>query len=63
MKSVIPSRGRGLLKLNCSLLNNAKFREEVKNHIAASLNNFDEENIRNEQIRWELLKYEIKKIV
>ena len=63
MKSVIPSRGRGLLKLNCSLLNNAKFIEEVKNHIAASLNNFDEENIRNEQIRWELLKYEIKKIV
>ena len=63
MKSVIPSRGRGLWKLNCSLLNNAKFIEEMKNHIAASLNNFDEENIRNEQIKWELLKYEIKKII
>ena len=42
-------------------LHNAKFIEEMKNHITTSLENFDEENIRNEQIRWELLKYAMRK--
>ena len=33
----------------------------MKNHITSSLKNFDEENIRNEQIMWETLKYETRK--
>ena len=43
MKSVIPQRGRGLWKSDRSLLHNAKFIEEMKNHIVASLKNFDKE--------------------
>ena len=31
----------------------------MKNHITASLKGFDEEN---QQFRWELLKYEIRKV-
>ena len=61
-ENVIPSSGRGLWKLNCSLPHNAKFIEEMKNHITASLKNLDEKNIRNEQIKWELLKYEMRKL-
>ena len=61
MKSFILSRGRGLWKFHCSLLHNAKFIEEMKNHVTDSLKNFDEENIRNKDIRWELLKYEMRK--
>ena len=41
-ESVVPSRISGLWKFNCFLLHNAKFKEEMKNHIAASLKNFDE---------------------
>ena len=48
MISVILSRIRGLWKFNCSLLYNAKFIEELKNHTTVSLKNFDEEHIRNE---------------
>ena len=33
----------------------------MKNHITASLKDFDEDNIRNEQITWELLRYEMRK--
>ena len=58
MESVIPERGRGLWKFNCSLLHNAKFIEEMKNYITASLSNFDTEKMRKEQIRWDRLKYE-----
>ena len=61
MKSAIPQRGRELWKFDCSLLQNVKFIDKMKNHVTASLNNFDEENIRNEQIRWELLIYEMRK--
>ena len=46
-KSVIKKRGRRLWKSNYSLLHEAKFIEEMKNHTTASLKNFDEENIRN----------------
>ena len=61
MKSVVPQGGRGLWKFNCSLLHNAKFIEEMTNHITVFFKKmFDEENIRNENIRWELLKYEMK---
>ena len=59
MKSFIPERGRRLWKFNCSLPHNVTFIEEMKNHLTASLKNFDEENIRNRQIWWELLKYEM----
>ena len=45
MISVIPQSGGGLWKFNCSLLQNAKFIEEMKSHITTSIKNFDEENI------------------
>ena len=61
MKSVIPQRGGGLWKFNCPFLQNAKFIEAMKNHITASVKNFDEENIRNEHIWWVLLKIEMRK--
>ena len=59
MKSFIPERGRRLWKFNCSLPHNVTFIEEMKNHVTASLKNFDEKNIRNRQIWWELLKHEM----
>ena len=61
MKCINPSKGRVLWKFNCSLLKNANFVEKMKNHISVSLKNFDTENITNEQLRWELLKYEMRK--
>ena len=62
MKSVIPERGTGLCKFNYSLQHNAKIIEEMKIHITASLKNFNEQNIRNENIKWKMLKYEMRKL-
>ena len=34
----------------------------MKIHITASLKNFNEQNIRNENIKWKMLKYEMRKL-
>ena len=40
---------------------NFDFVDKMKAHIANTLKNLDKENIRNDQARWEYLKYEIRK--
>ena len=55
------SRGKGLWKFNSSLITNNNYVDQMKNHINATLKCLDEENIIDEQLRWEYLKYEIRK--
>ena len=54
-------RGKGLWKFNNSLLLNKKFVCHMKNQIANTTIFLNEENIFNDQTRWEYLKYEIRK--
>ena len=54
-------RGEGLRKFNSSLLSNKKFVRNIKNHIATTTIFLHEENILDEEIRWEYIKYEIRK--
>ena len=54
--------GKGLQKFNSSLLSNKKFVRNMKNHIVTITIFLNEENIFDDQIRWECLKYEIRKL-
>ena len=51
------ARGKGAWKLNNLLALNSDFADKMKAHIANTLKNLDKENIRNDQARWEYLKY------
>ena len=53
--------GKGLWKFNSSLLSNKKFVCNMKNYIATTTIFLNEENIFDDQIRSEYLKYEIRK--
>ena len=53
-------RAKSLRKFNNFLLSNKRFLRNMKNHIATTTIFLNEENIFNDQIRWEYLKYEIK---
>ena len=44
-------RGKGLWKLNKSLLSNDEYTNKLKNHISESLSILDQNNIRDYQIR------------
>ena len=52
-------RGKGLWKFNSSLLSNKK--HNIKNQIATTTTFLTEKNIFDDQIRWEYLKYELRK--
>ena len=54
-------RGRGLWKFNNSSKSNEEYLTKMKKHIASTLKNLNDENIFDEQARWEFLKYEIRK--
>ena len=54
-------RRKGLWKFNSSLSSNKRFVRNMKNHIATTIIFLNEENIFDDQIRWEYLKYEIRK--
>mgnify|MGYP001794690185 CR=1 FL=1 len=56
-----PLRGKGTWKFNCSLLKNNEYVEKMKNHITLTLAKVEEENISNAHLKWEYLKYEIRK--
>ena len=43
------------------MINNADFVTEMKSHILKTLENLDKENITNNQLRWQFLKYKIRK--
>ena len=46
---------------NSSLNLNKEFVEKMKEHISTCLNLLEKENILNDQVRWEYLKYEVRK--
>ena len=53
-------RGPGLWKFNNSLVTNAKFVEEMNEHIRKTISNFKNDPNLCDQMKWELLKYEIR---
>ena len=55
------SKGKGLWKFNNSLLLNEEFVTKMRNYIHLKINEMNHENINNDQIRWEFLKYEERK--
>ena len=54
-------RGRGLWKFNKSLISDSKYIESMKKHICETLCLLDNQHIIDEHLRWEYLKYEIRK--
>ena len=55
------TRRKSLWKFNNSLALNSDFVDKMKAHIVSTQKNLDKENIRDDQARWEYLKYEIRK--
>ena len=58
--SNVSLRGSGLWKFNNSLVTNAKFVEEMNEHIRKTISNFNNDPNLCDQMKWELLKYEIR---
>ena len=54
-------RGRGLWKFNNSLIENAEYVFQMKKIILDTLNELFNENILDDQVIWEYLKYNIRK--
>ena len=54
-------RGRGLWKFNNSLLSDEYFVLKMKDHIPMSIETFNKKNIFNNQMKWQFLKFEIRK--
>ena len=57
------NRGKGLWKFNNSLSMNSDFQTKMKFHIKSTLETLEIEGIRDPQVRWEFLKYEIRKFL
>ena len=55
------SRGRGLWKFNNSLISNTNFVDEMKTLIQKVIFGFENDTYLTDQVKWELLKYEIRK--
>ena len=55
------SRGRGLWKFNNSLISNTNFVDEMKTLIQKVIFGFENDPYLTDQVKWELLKYEIRK--
>ena len=55
-------RGRGLWKFNSSLSHNKEYTEKMKKRILDTLKITEQENQFNDQMKWEYLKFENKKI-
>ena len=53
-------RRKGLWKVNKSLLSNDEYINKLRNHIPESLSILDQNGIRDDQIRWEYVKFEIR---
>ena len=54
-------RGKGLWKFNSSLSQNKDYIQKMKKHILDTLKIIDQENQFNDQMKWEFLKFEIRK--
>ena len=55
------SRGRGLQKFNNSLISNTNFVDEMKTLIQKVIFGFENDTYLTDQVKWELLKYDIRK--
>ena len=55
------NRGRGLWKFNNSLIENEEYVLQMKKFISYTLNELFNENILDDQVKWEYLKYNIRK--
>ena len=55
------SRGCGLWKFNNSLISNTNFVDEMKTLIQKVIFSFESDAYLTDQVKWELLKYEIRK--
>ena len=55
------TRGRGLWKFNNSLIENEEYVLQMKKFILDTLNELFTENILHDQVKWEYLKYNIRK--
>ena len=49
------------MDFNSSLTLSKEFVEKMKQHLPICLNLFEKENILDDQVRWEYLKYEVRK--
>ena len=58
--SALDTYGKGLWKFNSSLIENEEYVSAMKKHIMVTIKNFEKENINDDQILWEFLKYEIR---
>ena len=54
-------RGRGLWKFNNSLIEKAEYVLQMKKIILDTLNELFNENILDDQVNWEYMKYNIRK--
>ena len=57
----ITTKDKGLWILNSSLTLNKEFSEKLKEHLSFCFNLLEKENILDDQVRWEYLKYEGRK--
>ena len=55
------NRGRGFWKFNNSLIQNEEYVHQMKKFISDTLNELFNENILDDQVKWEYLKYNIRK--
>ena len=55
------AKGRGLWIFNSSLTLNKEFVKQMREHVSICLNLLEKENILDDQVRWEYLKYEVRK--
>ena len=53
--------GKGSGKFHNSLTSNAEYVEKVENQIFETLRMFDQDNIIDKHLRWQYLKYEIRR--
>ena len=57
----MPTRRKGFWKFKNSLTSNAEYVEKMKNQISETLRMLDQDKITDKHLRWEYLKYEIRK--
>ena len=57
----MPTRGQGFWIFNNSLTSNSEYVEKMKNQILETLCMLNQDKITDKHLRWEYLKYEIRK--
>ena len=57
----IPTKGQGFWKFNNSLTSNSEYVKKMKNQILETLRMLNQDKITDKHLRWEFLKYEIRK--